>query len=55
MGGSGSGGGFSSSEAEKVQRAAEARLKAIASKSTKVLFVCEVIDKKSLEVAFSSI
>jgi hypothetical protein len=49
MGGSGSSGGFSSSEAEQVQRAAEARLKAIASKSTKVLFVCEAIDMKSLE------
>jgi hypothetical protein len=49
MGGSGGGGGFSSSEAEQVQRAAEARLKAIASKSTKVLFVCEAVDRKSLE------
>jgi hypothetical protein len=49
MGGGGGGGGFSSSEAEQVQKAAEARLKAIASKSTKVLFVCEAVDKKSLE------
>ena len=48
MGGSG-GGGFSSSEAEQVQKAAEARLKAIASNSTRVLFVCEAVDTKSLE------
>jgi hypothetical protein len=33
----------------KMQEAAEARLKALASKSTKVLFVCEEVDKKSLE------
>jgi len=49
MGGGGGGGGFSSSDMTKVQEAAEARLKAIASKSTKVLFVCEAADKKSLE------
>jgi hypothetical protein len=49
MGGGSGGGGFSSSDMAKVQEAAEARLKAIASKSTKVLFVCEAIDKKSLE------
>ena len=49
MGGSGGGGGFSSTEAEQVQKAAEARLKAIASKSTKVLFVCEAVDKRSLD------
>ena len=50
MGGGGGGGGFSSGDATKVQEAAEARLKAIASKSTKVLFVCEATDKKSLEL-----
>ena len=49
MGGGGGGGGFSSGDATKVQEAAEARLKAIASKSTKVLFVCEETDRKSLE------
>lgn len=49
MGGGGGGGGFTSSDMTKVQEAAEARLKAIASKSTRVLFVCEAIDKKSLE------
>jgi hypothetical protein len=49
MGGGGGGGGFSLSDAEKVQKAAEARLKDIASKSTKVFFVCETVDKKSLE------
>jgi hypothetical protein len=47
--GGGGGGGFSQSDADQVQKAAEARLKAIASKSTKVLFICEAIDKKSLE------
>jgi hypothetical protein len=49
MGGGGGGGGFSQSDAEQVQKAAEDRLKAIASQSTKVLFVCEAVDKKSLE------
>ncbi|MGB7866537.1 MAG: hypothetical protein WCF74_24320 [Candidatus Sulfotelmatobacter sp.] len=49
MGGSGGGGGFSPSDAAQVQKAAEARLKNIASKSTKVLFICETIDRKSLE------
>jgi PleD family two-component response regulator len=49
MGGSGSGGGFSSSDMTNMQAAAEARLKAIASKSTKILFVCEKTDKQSLE------
>ena len=38
------------------QKAAEARLKALASKSTKVLFICEAIDKRSFDqFAFSSI
>jgi PleD family two-component response regulator len=49
MGGGGGGGGFSSSDMAKMQEAAEARLRAIASKSTKILFVCENIDKQSLE------
>jgi hypothetical protein len=49
MGGSGGSGGFSSSDMSRMQEAAEARLKALASKSTKVLFVCEDVDKKSLE------
>ncbi|MGO8908997.1 MAG: hypothetical protein ACLQDM_06695 [Bradyrhizobium sp.] len=49
MGGGGGGGGFSPSDAAQVQKAAEARLKNIASKSTKVLFICETIDRKSLE------
>src|SRR5690348_2167390 len=53
MGGGGGGGGFSSTQAEQVQKAAEARLKAIASKSTKVLFVCEAVDKKSLQTRLS--
>jgi hypothetical protein len=48
MGGSGGGGGFSSSDMSKMQEAADARLKALASKSTKVLFVCETVDRKSL-------
>lgn len=47
--GGGSGGSFSSSEAAQVEKAAEARLKAIASKSTKILFVCEEEDRKSLD------
>ena len=33
----------------KIQEAAEARLKTLASKSTKVLFVCEAVDRKSLD------
>ena len=49
MGGGDGGGGFSQSDADQVQKAAEDRLKAIASKSTKVLFVSEAVDKKSLE------
>jgi hypothetical protein len=49
MGGGGGGGGFSSSEAEQVEKAAAARLKALASKSTKVLFVCQQEDRKSLD------
>ena len=49
MGGSGGGGSFSSSDMSKIQEAAEERLRALASKSTKVLFICEVSDKKSLE------
>ena len=48
MGGSGGGGSFSSSDMSKIQQAAEERLKALASKSTKVLFVCETADKQSL-------
>ena len=50
MGGSGGGGSFSSADMSKIQHAAEERLKALASKSTKVLFVCETTDKQSLEV-----
>lgn len=49
MGGSGGGGSFSSKDMAKIQEAAEQRLKALASQSTKVLFVCEQSDKKSLE------
>jgi|SRR5579859_2095909 len=49
MGGGSSGGGFSPSDAQQVQKAAEARLRDIASKSTKVLFVCEAADKRALE------
>jgi hypothetical protein len=45
----GGGGGLSTEDASKVQEAAEARLRAIASKSTKVLFVCEESDRKSLD------
>jgi hypothetical protein len=47
--GGGSGGGFSSSEAEQVEKAAEARLKAIASRSTRILFICEEEDRRSLD------
>jgi hypothetical protein len=49
MGGSGGGGSFSSSDMAKMEQAAEARLKALASKSTKVLFVCEQVDRKALD------
>lgn len=47
--GGGSNGGFSSTEADQVEKAAEARLKAIASKSTKILFICQEEDRKSLD------
>jgi predicted RNA-binding protein with PIN domain len=49
MGGSGGGGSFSSKDMSKIQEAAEERLRALASKSAKVLFVCEESDKASLE------
>src|ERR1700733_6554678 len=49
MGGSGGGGSFSSRDMSKIQSAREERLKAIASKSTKILFVCDQSDRKSLE------
>ena len=49
MGGTGGGGSFSSSDMQRIQDAANERLKAIASKSTKVLFVCEALDRKSLD------
>jgi hypothetical protein len=52
--GGGGGGGFSNDDASKVQEAAEARLRAIASKSTKVLFVCEESDRKSLDSLLGS-
>jgi hypothetical protein len=48
MGGSG-GGGFSSSEMSKLQQAAEERLRAIISQSSKVLFACEESGRKSLD------
>ena len=47
--GGGSGGGFSQSEAQQVEKAAEARLKDLASKSTQVLFICQEEDRKSLD------
>jgi thiamine monophosphate synthase len=49
MGGSSGGGSFSSKDVERMEAAAEARLKALASKSTKVVFVCEDLDRQSLE------
>jgi hypothetical protein len=49
MGGSGGGGSFSSKDMAKIQEAAEQRLRAIASKSTKVFFVCEQPDRPSLD------
>jgi hypothetical protein len=49
MGGSGGGGSFSSSDMSRMQEAIEARLKALASKSTKILFICEQTDRRSLD------
>src|SRR5689334_1986703 len=49
MGGSSSGSSFSSDDMSKMQQAAEARLKQLASGSTKVLFACEQADRQSLE------
>src|SRR5688572_25259529 len=54
MGGTGGGGGFSSSDMARMQAAAEARLKDLASKSTKVLFVCEPEDAVALNALISS-
>jgi hypothetical protein len=48
MGGSGSE-GFSRSDMERLQKAAEERLRALASQSTLVLFACEVGDRRSLD------
>jgi hypothetical protein len=49
MGGSKSGGGFSTAEMAKMQAAAESRLRELASRSTKVLFVCESVDTRALQ------
>jgi len=49
VGGSGGGGSFSSSDMAKIQEAAQERLRALASQSTRILFVCENMDKISLE------
>lgn len=49
MGGSSDSSNFSSTHMSKMQEAAEARLKALASGSTKVLFICEQADRKSLD------
>jgi hypothetical protein len=48
MGGSG-GGSFSPSDFARLSEAAESRIKDIASKSTRLLFCCEVVDRSSLE------
>jgi hypothetical protein len=53
MGGSGGGGGFSSADMARLQAAAEERLKAVASKSTKILFICESADRATLDDLFS--
>jgi hypothetical protein len=53
MGGSGGSGGFSSGDMSKIQAAAEERLRALASKSTKILFLCEAVDKSALESLLS--
>jgi hypothetical protein len=49
MGGGPSSREFSSADMEKMQQLAEARLKDLASKSTKVLFACEDTDRASLD------
>jgi hypothetical protein len=49
MGGGGGGSGISSSDMSKLQQAADERLRSLASNSSKVLFVCEEIDRSSLE------
>jgi hypothetical protein len=49
MGGSSSGGTFSSDDMKKMQEAAEARLRVLASQSTKILFICEDLDSRSLQ------
>ena len=38
----------------KLKKAAEARLKDIASKSTKILFICQEEDRKSLDSHFGA-
>jgi hypothetical protein len=49
MGGGGGGSGISSSDMSKLQQAADERLKVLASNSTRILFVCEALDRASLE------
>jgi hypothetical protein len=52
--GGGSSSSFSSSDMSKLQLAAEQRLKAIASKSSKILFACEKVDRSSLEARIAN-
>jgi hypothetical protein len=49
MGGGGGGSGISPSDMSKLQQAADERLRILASNSTRVLFICETIDRASLE------
>jgi hypothetical protein len=49
MGGGGGGSGISASDISKLQQAADERLKVLASNSTRILFVCETLDRTALE------
>ena len=49
MGGGGGGSGISPGDMSKLQQAADERLKVLASNSTRILFVCEALDRATLE------
>jgi hypothetical protein len=54
MGGGGGGSGISPSDMSKLQQAADERLKVLASNSTRILLVCEALDRASLEAHIAS-
>lgn len=53
MGGRSDREGFSSADMDRMRQVAEARLRELASKSTRILFACEDTDRKSLDALLS--